>query len=217
MESTIFVTFIIVSFHRKDYVHKLNYFRNPFSSSMKNKSSQSDTQTRSVNALYKCKSAPNSPSVLSNITPTPSPTNIILGSLISPNKSTHSLPCLPTAGNCSSLNQPLTPYTPSVDDYVIFTCTSATDSQQRQLSPSMGYLEKIDIVFEEDEIDHRINENVSEIPSDKCEYIESPSRRENPYDSIPAADKPNVSEKELLSETNFTIYFRLNCWMQIQK
>ena len=55
----------------------------------------------------------------------------------------------------------------------------------------MQYLEKCDVVYEEDENDCKINENVSEIPNDTSNYIERLSKREKPYDSI-HAHKPYV-------------------------
>ena len=106
---------------------------------------------------------------------------------MSPNKSTRSLPRLPTAGNYSSSKQLLNTHQPSGDDYVTFTSSTATDSQYRHLLPSMGYLEKSNIVFEEGKIDQKNNESVSNILNDTGDDI---------YDSIPA-NKPNVSVKNL--------------------
>ena len=183
----------MLSFLRKDCVRRLNYFTSPFSSFIKSKPSLSDTQTRSVNALYKCRSAPISSSVFSKITPTLSPTSSISSSPKSPNTSTRSLPCLPTAGNYSSSKQLLKTHQPSSDDYVIFTSSSATDRQERCLLPSMGYLEKSDRVFKEGKTDEKNNESVSDILNDISDDIE------RPYDSIPA-NKPNVSVKELTLE-----------------
>ena len=87
------------------------------------------------------------------------------------NKSACSLPSLPTTGNYSSSKQFLNAHQPSGDDHVIFTSSTATDRQEWLLSPSMGYLEKSDVVSEEDENDYEINENVSELPNDTSDYI----------------------------------------------
>ena len=180
----------LLSFLRKYCVRKLNYFTSPFSSFTKSKSSLSDIQKGSVNALYKSRTLLISSSVFSKITPTLSPTSSISGSPISPNKSTRSLPRLPKAGNYSSSKQLLNTHQPSGDDYVTFTSSTATDSQHQHLLPSMGYLEKSNIVFKEGKIDQKNNENVSDILNDTSDDIE------RPCDSIPA-NKPNVSVKNL--------------------
>ena len=97
---------------------------------------------------------------------------------MSPNKSACSLPCLSTTGNYSSSKQLLNSHQPSGDDYVTFTICTSTDRQERHLSPSMQYLEKYDVVSEEDENDCKINENVSEIPNDTSNYKERLSIKE---------------------------------------
>ena len=50
---------------------------------------------------------------------------------------------LTTTGNYSSSKQLLNTHQPSGDDYVTFTSSASTERQERQLSPSMGYLEKV--------------------------------------------------------------------------
>ena len=138
-------------FHSKQKNKHINsflfysYFTSSFSSTVKSKSCLSDLQTASANAPFDGTSAPNSSPVNPKFPSTPSPTTSILGSPpLSPNESTHSLPCLPTGENYSSSKPNLNASRPSLDGYATITSSNAIDRQQLCLSPSMKYLDKND-------------------------------------------------------------------------
>ena len=123
----------------------------------------SDAQTTYVNIPYDGTSGLNSSSVF---LPNPLPTTRIIGSPPStPNKSTRSLPCLPTGEIYFSLNQP------SLDGYATITSCNATDKVQLRLSPSMEYLDKSDFPFNASEIRSDTSDDDIERPSESNTII----------------------------------------------